>query len=65
MAIQVSVDSTQIISTVKPVTFIKATPTSLSPVIKATALNTVPKKIQAAFLPGYEPVSSDVDGGTF
>ena len=65
MAIQVSVDSTQIISTVKPVTSIKVTPTSSS-VIKATALNTtVPKKIQAAFLPGYEPVSSDVDGGTF
>jgi hypothetical protein len=64
MAIQVSVDSTQIISTVKPVTSIKVTPTS-SYVIKATALNTVPKKIQAAFLPGYEPVSSDVDGGTF
>lgn len=64
MAIQVSVDSTQIISTVKPVTSIKVTPTSSS-VIKATALNAVPKKIQAAFLPGYEPVSSDVDGGTF
>lgn len=64
MAIQISVDSTQIISTVKPVTSIKVTPTSSS-VIKATALNTVPKKIQAAFLPGYEPISSDVDGGTF
>lgn len=64
MAIQVAVDSAQIISTVKPVTSIKVTSTS-SPVIKATALNTVPKKIQAAFLPGYEPISSDVDGGTF
>jgi hypothetical protein len=64
MAIQVAVNSAQIISTVKPVTSIKVTPTSSS-VIKATALNVVPKKIQAAFLPGYEPVSSDVDGGTF
>ena len=65
MTIQVAVDSVQIISTVKPVTSIKVTPISLPPVIKVTALNTVPKKIQAAFLPGYEPVSSDVDGGTF